>query len=519
MTASHRFVAFLVASALASLAGCGPPAGAPDDLDTAHSTAPIVRGLGGEPETLDPTLADDNAALALLQDLFEGLTAEAADGSLIPGSAENWTISPDSLRWTFRLREGLQWSNGDPLSASDYVAALKRVRDPGSQAPYAELLEPVRGALTPDAHTVIFELSRPMPQLAAVLSMPFATPRHPASSYAGDGTVTNGPYRVTSRSPGERIELARNPKFHAAHEVAIERVTYLTLDDLSTELNLYRAGDLHVTSEVPNSQIDWLRKNLPGELRIAPYVSTYAYVLNLRRLPDNDTRVALAMAVDRRQITERVTGAGEVPALGWVPPGIPGYSPPGFTWAQMPADKLARRARELWAAAAERGVTPARLTMCTDASANHRRTAVALVDQWRRALGVDVAIVEMEWKVYLAMREQPGQCDLIRFGWSADFVDPEAFLGLFTSGHPQNVAGYSNPAYDTLLSTAGVAANAGQRAATLASAERILLQDAVVIPIFHRVSKRLVKPGIEGIAANPLGHLPSRYLRLRQNKK
>ncbi len=170
-------------------------------------------------------------------------------------------------------------------------------------------------------------------------------------------------------------------------------------------------------------------------------------------------------------------------------------------------------------AAAKRGAAPAHLTLCTDASANHRRTAVALVDQWRRTLGVEVAIVEMEWKAYLAMREQPGECDLVRFGWSADFVDPEAFLALFTSGHAQNVAGYSNPAYDALMSKAGIAADAGQRAAFLASAERILLQDAVVIPIFHRVSKRLVKPGIEGIAANPLGHLPSRYLRLRRAQK
>jgi oligopeptide transport system substrate-binding protein len=117
------------------------------------------------------------------------------------------------------------------------------------------------------------------------------------------------------------------------------------------------------------------------------------------------------------------------------------------------------------------------------------------------------------------MREQPGDCDLVRFGWSADFVDPEAFLSLFTSGHAQNIAGYSNPAYDALLSKAGIAADAGDRAATLTGAERLLLQDAVVIPVFHRVSKRLVKPGIEGIAANPLGHLPSRYLRLRETKK
>ncbi len=305
MIAGQWLVALLMASTLASLAGCGPPAGTPDNSDTAHSTAKIVRGLGGEPETLDPALADDNAALALLQDLFEGLTAEAADGSLIPGAAENWTISPDSLRWTFALRPDLHWSNGDPLTASNFVAGLERARDPGSQAPYAGLLEPVLAMHAPDSRTIVIDFSRPMPHLAAVLAMPFAAPLHSPQATI-DGTITNGPYRVLGRRPGESIELVRNDRFHAADAVAIERVTYLTLDDLNTELNLYRSGHLDVTSEVPNSQIEWLRKNLPGELRVAPYLSTYAYVPNQRRLTDRDARAALAMAIDRRADHRRV---------------------------------------------------------------------------------------------------------------------------------------------------------------------------------------------------------------------
>ena len=137
--------------------------------------------------------------------------------------------------------------------------------------------------MRPDARTVIVELARPMPHLATVLALPFAGPLH-APPLAIDGTITNGPYRVLARRPGENIELVRNHRFHAADAVAVERVTYLTLDDLNTELNLYRSGDLDVTSEVPNSQLDWLRKNLPGQLRVAPYLSTYAYVPNQRRL-------------------------------------------------------------------------------------------------------------------------------------------------------------------------------------------------------------------------------------------
>jgi oligopeptide transport system substrate-binding protein len=510
-------IAVLTITAL--IAGCGAPSGSPDVADRGfRSNDTITRGLGGEPETLDPALADDNAALALLQDLFEGLTAEAADGSLIPGSAENWTISPNSLRWTFALRPNLHWSNGDPLTSANVVAGLARACDPATQAPYAELLEPVRTIRAPDARTVVIDLARPMPHLATVLAMPFAAPLHQPLA-AIDGTITNGPYQVRSRRPGEKIELERNPHYHSAGAVAIERVTYLTLDDLNTELNLYRTGELDITSEVPNSQIDWLRKNLSDELHIAPYLSTYAYAVNLRRLQDRDVRLALLLAIDRTQITDRVTGAGELPAQSWVPPGIPGYAPALADWAELDTSVRTKQAQRHWSAARTRGTAPAQLTLCTDASANHRRTAIALADQWRHALGVEVAIVEMEWKAYLVMREQPGDCDLVRFGWSADFVDPEAFLTLFTSGHAQNIAGYTNVAYDELLSRAGVLADADRRAATLASAERMLLQDAVVVPVFHRVSKRLVKPGIDGVATNPLGHLPSRYLRLRQPDK
>lgn len=517
--AQKRLIALFLAGIAALYAGCGAP---PGDTVVADQNSGfgeiIVRGLGGEPETFDPVLADDNAALALLQDLFEGLTAEAADGSLIPGAADSWATSPDSLRWTFALRPDLHWSNGDPLTAADFIAGLKRARDPASQAPYAELLEPIRAMRAPEARTLVIELSRPMPHLANVLALPLAGPLH-SPPVAIDGTITNGPYRVLARRPGEKIELERNPHYHSVGSVAIERVTYLTLEDLNTELNLYRSGALDITSEVPNSQVEWLRKNLPGELRVAPYLSTYAYVPNQRRLADRDSRAALSMAVDRQQIATQVTGAGELAASSWVPPGIPGYAPSRFDWADLPDEKRSERARALWQSATKRGAAPAQLTLCTDASANHRRTAVALVDQWHRALGIDVAIVEMEWKAYLAMRERPGECDLIRFGWSADFVDPEAFLALFTSGQAQNVAGYSNPVYDALMAQAAIAANAGQRATLLASAERILLQDAVVVPVFHRVSKRLVKPGIDGIAANPLGHLPSRYLRLGEPKK
>ena len=295
-------------------------------------------------------------------------------------------------------------------------------------------------------------------------------------------------------------------------------MTYLTLEDLNTELNLYRSGALDVTSEVPNTQVSWLQQNLPDELHIAPYLSTYGYAFNLARMRDRDARVALSMAVDRGQITRQVTGAGEQPAYGWVPAGVPGYTPAQFTWTALPAVERIDEARRLWREARGRGAAPDRLRLCSDASANHHRTAVALVDQWRRTLGVEVELVEIEWKAYLALREDPGDCDLLRFGWSADFIDAEAFLALFESGHAQNVPGYKSARYDALLAESRLARDAAQRASSMVLAEQLLLADSPVIPVFHRVSKLLAKPDVEGVAVNPLGHLATRHLRFKTKK-
>jgi oligopeptide transport system substrate-binding protein len=320
---------------------------------------------------------------------------------------------------------------------------------------------------------------------------------------------------VNSYRPNERIELERNPHFHSAADVAIERIIYLTLEDLNTELNLFRTGELDVTSEVPNARVDWIREHLGDQLRVAPYLSSYGYAVDVARLTQPDARVALAMALDRDVIVAKVTGAGERAATGWVPPGLAGYPNASFGWSSVDDDARLARAAQLWSAAwKDLGNPPKKLTLCTDASENHRRTAVALADQWKSALGVKVEIVEMEWKAYLARREQPDGCDLLRFGWSADYADPEAFLTLFESRHPQNSFGFSDRRFDEAMYASRRAATAAERLRRLGEAEAILLEAMPVVPVFHRVTKRLVDARVKGFEPNPLGHLPSRYLRI-----
>lgn len=500
------------AACFAVLAGCQREPTQESDVAAPGGTI-LRRGLGAEPETLHPHLAVDNASLAVVQDLYEGLTTEDADGRIVAAAARSWEVSSDGLTWTFHVRTGLRWSNGDVLDATQFAASLHAAITPGSSAPNAGLFARVLAVDAPNSTTVTLRLAQPIPYLAALLALPIAAPMHGGD--AEPGSTTNGPYRLVSRSVGDRIELERNPYYRDADAVAVDHVVHLAITDLATELKLYRTGELDVTSEVPNAQLEWIRGNLADQLEIAPYLSTYAYSFNLARLPDARVRRALAMTVDRDRLTRQVTGAGELAAFGWVPDGIPGYSAARFDWQSLPREQAVAEARALWAAAATAGSAPARLTLCTDASANHHRTAVAVADFWRTTLGIETAIVELEWNVYLDTRRHPGDCDLVRLGWSADFVDPEAFAAVFESDHPQNTLGYASSAYDAFLQRSRTMAEASSRYRLLAEAEATLLADPPMAPLFFRVSKRLIKPYVEGYRANPLGHVASRYLRVR----
>ena len=511
MRVTSRICILLTSAAALVSSGCQPD---PDPTaPPASASHELRRGLGADPETLDPRQAVDNAALAVVGDLYEGLATESRDGAIGPGAAESWQVSPDGLEWSIRLRPGLRWSNGDVLTAADFARSLRASIAPDSDSPYAGLLVDLRAIATPAPDRIALTLTRPLPYLPALLSLPLAAPLHQSAATL-DPPPSNGPYRLLRWRHGERIELERNPYYRAAAHVQFERVTYRPVADLTTELNLYRTGELDLTSEVPNTQLRWLREHLPGELKIDPYLSTYAYAVNLRRLPDRAAREALAMAIDRERITSLVTGAGEQPAYRWVPAGLAGYPGAAFRWRAWPPDKRTAEARALWQTTQRRAAAPRSITLCTDASANHHRTAVAIADQWHTALGIEVRLVELEWTVYLATRTHPGDCDLVRLGWSADFADAEAFAAVFESRHPQNTLGYASSEYDSLLARSRSTTDAVERAHLLSQAEAVLLEEVPVIPLFHRVSKRLVKPQVAGYHANPLGHLPSRDLGL-----
>lgn len=534
------------------LSGCG---GAGGDRDSSPAPSSAVRiggasgqelaaeqvlrrGNGTEPETLDPHRSEGVTASNILRDLFEGLVTEAPDGSLIPGAAESWTVSPDGLVYTFRLRADGRWSNGDPVTAADFEYGLKRSADPATLSEYSAILYPIEnaeavvaGKLPPDrlgvraldAHTLEIRLHSPTPYFLGLLTHSSAYPLHRPSveqfgaQFTRPGQlVSNGAYRLTEWAVQSHIRLVRNRAYWDDAHTTINEVWYYPVESPESELNRYRAGELDMTGSVPNRQIGWLRRNLPGELHIAPYLGSYVFGFNTTQPPfrDNpDLRKALALALDRDILTGRITGAGEIPAYTWVPP-IPGYPRVEPAWAGWTQAERNAEARRLYSLAGYSAENPLRVQLLYNTDSNHRRLAVAMAAMWREVLGVETELSNQEWQVFLSTRREKLDTQVFRYGWIGDYNDPYTFAEILHSAHGLNDMGYANPRYDELLSRAAREADPVARMALLAEAERVMLDDMPVIPLYFYVSKQMVKPWVAGFEDNIMDRHHTRHLRI-----
>lgn len=536
MTSMCRQLAVAVVVAT-SLCACGPE---PADQPGSGARVTFDRGNGGEPDTLDPHRNEETSGSAILRDLFEGLVTEDIELNLVPGVAQSWEISADGLRYVFHLRDDARWSNGDRVTAEDFAAGMRRAVNPATASTYAELLDPIRnaaavirGELPPDAlavtatddQTLVIELERPTGYFLQLLTQPTTYPLHRPSyaahgdSYARPGTlVSNGAYALADWVVNSHISLVRNPYYHAADTVQIEVVNYHNTEDSDAELRRYRAGELDYTFVIPNSQYSWIRENLPGELYVEPYLSVYYYGFDTTEPPFDDVRLrqALTMAIDRRIITEQVNGLGELPAFGVVPPGIGDYQQQSYEWSQLSDEARIAEARRLYAAAGYSAENPLRTEIRYNTLENHRRVAVAVASMWKSTLGVEVEIVNQEWKVMLQDRQNPELWDIMRYGWVADYADAYTFLEIFHSGHAQNFTGFRDERFDQLVEAAASENDAERRLETMAAAERRLLAGYPVVPIYFYVTKHLVKPYVEGYRPNALDHDRSQYYRIER---
>jgi oligopeptide transport system substrate-binding protein len=520
----------------ACLTGCGAgePAAVPRD---GEGQSILKRGNGGDPGSLDPALAEDLHAFNVLLDLYEGLLTVATDGSIVPGVAESWSVSPDGREYRFRLRADARWTNGERVTAAHFVHGFRHAVRQGSGAPNSFLLAPIAnfqpvldGERPPEAlgiraegdDEVVIELDRPAAWFATVLTMPIALPRLPgvhddAATYSDpDRFVGNGPYRLEERSPGGVIRLRRSATYHAAESVAFESVHFVPVTDPAAEFRLYRAGELDVTATIAPSEFAALQKNRMDEVQVTPGLGLYYLAFDLSEPPFNDPKLrrAFSLAIDRERLVAML-GRGELPAFGLVPPGVRSHDP--FLPGWRDADRVTREqlSREALAASAYRGGKAQVIRLAYDAGDVHQKVALALRSMWQEVLGVEVSLQQMEWKAFLDMRNDRAAWQVMRFVWVGDYDDASSFTDLFVSGGPQNLPGYANPRYDELLARASVRGDDPERRQLLHSAEQMLVDDHAIVPLYFMTNKHLVSGRITGFVPNALDRHPSRYIRPR----
>ena len=526
--------AVLAALLLSAVTGCGR-APAPEARQ-AEGAAPIVfrRGNGPEPATLDPQRAQDENSRDVIRDLYEGLVAETSSGEQVPGAASSWSVSEDGLEWTFNLRPEGRWSNGDAVTAADFVAGFRRAVDPATASTEAGLLMPVAGAReiiagdaaletlgvqAPDPHRLVLTLARPTPYLLGLLTHPVTFPVHrPSLAQHGNGfarpgrMVTNGAYRLDAWEPQSFVQLARNEFFRERPQVDLVR--FMTFDMAEAELNHYRTDALDYTSQIPMARYQWLKDNLGDELYLTPALSTQFWLFNTLRPPTDDLRVrqALAMAVDREQLVDAVLGSGDAPAYGLVPPGVLNYTAQSFTWRELPMPQRIERARALLAEAGYDADNPLQLTVHYNTDENLRRVAVAVTSMWREHLGVESTLYNEEFRVMLSRRKDPDQWRVLRLSWRGDYNDASNFLEIVKTTGAVSDTGYDDAVYEGLLREAAVEQDPAGRRALLEAAERRMLESVPILPLYHPVSRQMVKPWVRGYAPNILNRTYTRNI-------
>lgn len=515
----------------AALAAAGPARAA---------GAPLYRrGNDADPETLDPHRSSTVAEAHILRDLCDGLLTYDNTGALIPGAARAWTLSEDGQTLRFELRPDGRWSNGDPVTAEDFVYSLRRILDPATGAKYAEILFPIRNAAAVnrgekpvDALGVVAEaplrltltLEQPTPYILELLTHQTALPVHRATverygdSFTRPGNlVTNGAYRLLERVPGGAITLEANPRHPDAGSVAIRRVEFLPVPDLSAAVRRYAAGEIDSLADLPADQIADLRRRFGAQVVLGPSLGLAALAVNTRKAPFSDRRVrqALSLAIDREYLADGLYGGTMSPAYSLCPPGLDNYRTPPETEGRLglPIDHEAEARRLL----GEAGFGPARpLTVeyRFNVSDNNRNTAVALAEMWRD-LGIVTRFVYTDAKTHFAYLSEGGDFDIARVSWIADYSDPQNFLFLLQTGNKAAIAGkWSDPAYDALMQRAAAERDLGRRADLLYEAESLALRELPWIPLMHYRSKALIAPRLHGYHPNLRNAAPTRFLRL-----
>ncbi len=516
----------------------------PSNVETALDEQILHFGLGSEPQYFDPHLATSVAAHNIISALLEGLVSEDPKTlKPIPGIAQSWEISDDGKIYTFTLRENSRWSNGDPVTAHDFVYSFHRILNPNLGAQYASMLYPLKnakplhlglkssedyelGAKALSDHLLELTLEYPIPYFLELLNHYSWFPVHQPTiekfdAYEKIGTawtkpmnfVGNGPFCLRNHHINSVIEVAKNESYWDAKNVRLQGIRFYPIEEVYTEERAYRTGFLHLTQSVSTDRIDFLREKYPGELHSEPYLGTYFYRFNNKIPPFNDQRVrrAFSLAIDRKRLVEKVLQGGQSPATTFTPPGTGGFYPnASLHFDPNEAKSLLNSYLQ------EKGMDklpPIELTYNT--SEGHKKVAEALYGMWKEILGVEIHLLNMEWKVFLSTVAK-GEFTLARAGWIGDYIDPHTFLQMWRTGDGLNMTGWSNDLYDNALQKAETSISQEERWANFQICEDLLAKESPILPLYFYVHLTLRHPSVKGWYPTLLDHHPYKYVYLEK---
>lgn len=515
------------AAVFAALAGAFPApllfaAEVPASVTLAKQQS-IVINNGSEVSSLDPQKIEGVPESNIILNLLEGLVETDANGNITPGVAERWENS-DYRVWTFHLRQNSRWSDGTPVTAGDFVYSWQRLVDPKTASPYGSYLQfgkvenidaILAGKKTPDAlgvkaldeKTLQVTLSAPVPYFVSLLANTALKPvkQSVIEKYGERWTqpenyVGNGAFRLTKWVVNERIEVERSPTYWNNSKTVIEHATFLPISSEVSDVNRYRSGDTDITnSAIPPTLFPMVKKELTTQLHVSPLLCTFYYELNNRRPPLNDVRVrtALKMGLDRQIITEKIMGQGQIPAYGLTPPYTAGADFTAPAWAGWSQQQRNAEGRKLLAEAGFTDQHPLKVALLYNTSDQNKQQAIAAASMWTKNLGAQVTLQNQEWKTMLETRRQ-GNYDIARATWCADYNEPSTFLSMALSTSTNNTMFYKSAEYDRLMAASLTAPDDAARHALYQQAENQLDSDSVLVPVYYRVSARLVKPTVGG---------------------
>jgi oligopeptide transport system substrate-binding protein len=486
-------------------------------------TQTLVRNNGSEVQSLDPHKIEGVPESNVSRDLFEGLLISDIQGHPSAGVAEKWE-NKDFKVWTFHLRKDAKWSDGSPVTAQDFVYSWQRLADPKTASPYASYLQyghianiddiiegkkPVTdlGVKALDDNTFEVTLSEPVPYFYKLLVHPSVSPVPKATvEKFGDkwtqpaNIVTNGAYKLKDWVVNERIVLERNTNYWDNAKTVINQVTYLPISSEVTDVNRYRSGEIDMTyNNMPIELFQKLKKEIPAEVHVDPYLCTYYYEINNQKAPFTDVRVrtALKLALDRDIIVNKVKNQGDLPAYSYTPPYTDGAKLVEPDWFKLSQEKRNEEAKKLLAEAGYTADKPLTFNLLYNTSDLHKKLAIAVASIWKKNLGVDVKLENQEWKTFLDSRHQ-GTFDVARAGWCADYNEPTSFLNTMLSDSSNNTAHYKSAEFDKLVGDTLKATSEEQRTELYTKAEQQLDKDSAIVPVYYYVNARLVKPWVGG---------------------